>query len=84
MYKIEINKRLYKELEKYPKRDYEKIREKLDALRDDPRPRWVEKLQNSAYRLAVGNYRIIYEIDDKRVVIIVINVADRKDAYKKK
>ena len=85
MYKIDINERLEKRLLKIPKRDYKSIRDKLDELRENPRPRWVEKLTNRpGYRVSVGNYRIIYEIDDKKVVVIVIKISDRKDVYKKR
>lgn len=84
MYKIEINEKLFKKLQKIPRRDYEKIREKLLELQKNPRPRWIEKLQNRpCYRLAVGNYRILYDIDDHKIIIFVIDIDDRKNVYKR-
>ncbi len=84
MYRIELNLRLLKSLEKIPKRSYAKIIEKLNLLKKDPRPRWVEKLAaRPGYRISVGNYRIIFEIDDTKKQITVLAINDRKDAYKK-
>ena len=52
------------------------------ALEDNPRPYSYKKLKGrDAYRIRVGNYRIIYEIEDRILKIIVIDVGDRKEIY---
>lgn len=54
-----------------------------DALADDPRPPGYIKLTGiEAYRVRVGDYRIVYQIHDDRLIVLVVRVADRKDIYK--
>ncbi|MBS0655913.1 MAG: type II toxin-antitoxin system RelE/ParE family toxin [Verrucomicrobia bacterium] len=74
---------LKKYLKKLPKKDVEKILDTIESLAKDPRPRWVEKLKSRpGYRTRAGNYRIIYTIDDGKLIVCVIDVDDRKDVYK--
>ena len=55
------------------------------ALEDNQRPNGYKKLKcRDAYRIRVGNYRIIYEIEDRILKITVIETGDRKEIYKKK
>ena len=86
MYKILIKKSALKELENVPKIFRVKIISKIDELAIDPRPSGVRKLENAldTYRVRAGNYRIIYKIEDDQLLIEVIKVADRKDAYRNK
>ena len=52
------------------------------SLESNPRPLGCKKLKGrEAYRIRVGNYRIIYEIEDKILKVIVIDVSDRKEIY---
>lgn len=55
----------------------------IEALADDPRPDGVRKLQGveDIYRIRVGNYRVIYFIDDGELVVEVVRVAHRQGAY---
>ena len=55
-----------------------------ENLADDPRPKGVEKLQQNPrfWRVRTGDYRIVYNIDDAKVVIFVVVVRHRKDAYR--
>ncbi|MCF0054038.1 type II toxin-antitoxin system RelE/ParE family toxin [Dyadobacter sp. LJ53] len=57
----------------------------IDALMNNPRPQGVRKLENftNSYRIRIGNYRVIYSIEDDKLLIEVVKVADRKEAYKK-
>ena len=86
MYKILIKKSALKELENVPKIFRVKIISKIDELANDPRPSGVRKLENAldTYRVRAGNYRIIYKIEDDQLLIEVIKVTDRKDAYRNK
>jgi mRNA interferase RelE/StbE len=67
---------------KIPRADYIRIREKIALLAQDPRPRWSEKLKGlQSYRVPIGNYRIIYKIDDKMQTIVILDIGHRKDIY---
>ena len=84
-YKIEIKKSTQKEIYKLPDQDLKRILIKIEALADNPRPLDSQKLSGEEkYRVRVGNYRILYFIEDQLLVIIVIKVAHRKDVYKRK
>ena len=81
-YKIEIKRSAVKEIKKLPSKDLKKILAKISLLADDPRPNGCVKLSaDEKYRIRVGVYRILYEIIDKLLVIIVVKVAYRKDVY---
>ena len=84
-YTIKIEKKAEKFLKKVPTKDLLKLIQVIDALAENPRPRWVEKIKGtkeSIYRLAWGNYRILYTIVDDKLLVIVVDVNDRKDVYK--
>ncbi len=72
-----------KDLKEIPKQDVYRILEKIDALRDEPRPQGSVKLSGKEYyRVRQGNYRIIYEIQDSQLVVIVIKVRHRREVYR--
>lgn len=56
----------------------------VSALTDNPRPHGIKKLtgQDNSYRIRSGNYRVVYEIQDKQLVILVVMVGHRRDIYK--
>ena len=81
-YKIEIKRSAVKEIKKLPSKDLKKILAKIFSLADNPRPNGCVKLSaDDKYRIRVGVYRILYEIKDKLLVIIVVKVAHREDVY---
>ena len=81
MYNIEFSSKL--QTAKIPKQDYLRIRDKVIILAQDPRPRWSEKLKNrDAYRIAVGNYRVLYEIDEGKKLVVILTIGHRKDVYR--
>jgi len=83
MYEIIFQIDIKKYLKKLPKKDGEKIIDTIEALSKDPRPRGIEKLKGlPGYRVRAGNYRIVYTIDDGKLIICVIDVDHRKDVYK--
>jgi len=56
----------------------------IDALADNPRPHGVVKLKArkpAEWRIRVGNYRVVYEIHDAVLLVIVIEIGDRKNVY---
>ena len=80
-YLIDIDKAC----KKYPKRDKLAIVLALQGLQNNPRPDGVIKLSGNrdAYRIKVGDYRIIYHIQDKELIVLVIDIANRSSIYKK-
>lgn len=72
-----------KELEALPKKIVGRITAKIDGLAEDPRPHGCLKLrgEENQYRIRVGAYRVVYEIHDEKLVVLVVRVRDRKDAY---
>jgi mRNA interferase RelE/StbE len=81
-YKIYIKPTAVKELQKIPKRDVKRIIEKIQGLSSNPRPSGCEKLAaDEKYRVRQGRYRIIYAVEDDKLVILVIKIGHRKDVY---
>jgi len=82
-YKIYIKPTAVKELQKIPKRDVNKIIEKIRSLSSDPRPPGCEKLSaDEKYRVRQGSYRIVYSIEDDKLVVLIIKIGHRKDVYR--
>lgn len=83
-YEIKIEKKAIKKLEKIPQKDQKKIREKISSLEINPRPPESKKLKGyeRAYRLRHRDYRIVYEINDREVYILVFKVAHREGIYR--
>lgn len=82
-YSVLIKRSAAKELEAVPKKDREKVVAKIQGLATDPRPTGSEKLAgDSKYRIRHGDYRVLYEIDDATIVVVVVRVAHRREAYR--
>jgi len=82
-YTIEIKASATKQIRKLPQDLQEQIASTINDLATDPRPNGVKKLKNfDSYRVRVGDYRIIYQIQDNVLLIIVVRVGHRKDVYK--
>ena len=71
------------QLAKLPKKSREKMLAKITALADDPRPHGSIKLTdaNGLHRIKSGDYRAVYFIQDAELIVVVVRVADRKEAY---
>ena len=81
-YSLAIYRGASKTLAKIPSPDYERIRDAIRELANNPRPFGCKKLiGRPAWRIRVGNYRAIYEINDKKQIITVVDVGHRKDVY---
>ena len=83
-YKIFIKSSAAKELKRLPKTDVQRITSKIQALSKEPRPQGCEKLSaQERYRIRQGNYRIIYSIEDDKLIVYVVKIAHRGTVYKK-
>ena len=82
-YKVTFKKSVAKDLKNIANRDVQRILAQIDLLADNPRSEGCLKLSNmQQYRVRVGLYRIIYEIQDARLVIQVVKVGHRTNIYK--
>ena len=73
-------------MRKLPREARRKAIRAIDDLADDPRPAQAEPLRKDLrplWKLRVGNYRIVYRIEDDVLVVLVVVVADRKTVYEK-
>ena len=83
-YRVEIEKRAAKTLESINEPDYSRLKSAILNLEKNPRPLGYRKLKGrEAYRITVGNYRIIYEIIDNVLFVNVLLIGHRKDIYRK-
>ena len=81
-YELVFRKSVAKDLRALPNADVERILDRILALADDPRPPGCERFSGQArYRIRQGRYRIIYEIEDARLVVLIVKVAHRRDVY---
>jgi mRNA interferase RelE/StbE len=71
-------------MEKLPIRDYDRVDRAILALADDPRPPGCTRLRGRTdWRIRVGDYRIVYGIDDERRVVEILHVAHRREVYRR-
>ncbi len=83
-YRISLVPSAARQLKRLERPTQRRIRDAIDALADDPRPQRCSKLSGlDAYRIRVGDYRVIYQIRDDRLVVLVVRIAHRADAYRK-
>ncbi|MBL4755621.1 MAG: type II toxin-antitoxin system RelE/ParE family toxin [Flavobacteriales bacterium] len=83
IHKVLIERQAQKQLAKIKGTAYSLLKTAILKLADNPRPHGYKKLKGrNAYRIREGNYRVIYEIKDKILTVIVITIGHRKDIYK--
>lgn len=88
MHRIRLAKRAERGLRRIrqgDRRGYERIRTAIRALADEPSPEGAVKVSGfepPAWRIRVGKYRIVYEIYDDELVVVVVNVAPRGEVYR--
>jgi len=83
-YQVLLQPRARRDIEKLPNTVRERIAVAIDGLSDNPRRSGVKKLQGdeNLWRIRVGAYRIVYEIHDERLTVLVIRIGDRNDIYR--
>ena len=83
-YRVEFLPSALKEFEALPKAEKRKAARHIDSLADNPRPPAVKALQGQSriYRIRSGDYRIVYQVRDDVLVVLIIRVAHRSEAYR--
>jgi mRNA interferase RelE/StbE len=84
-YELVFKKSVAKDLRPLPKQDIRRILERLASLAVDPRPAGCEKLTSAErYRIRQGIYRIVYEIQDRRLLVLIVKIAHRREVYRQR
>lgn len=82
-YKIIVKPSAQKDLDKLQFKEVKKIAARIKQLSNNPRPIGVQKLSDDeGYRIRIGNYRVLFIIDDNAECISIYRIKHRKDAYK--
>lgn len=82
-YELAFKRSVATDLRQLPKKDLQRVLARIRDLSRDPRPPGCEKLSGlPRYRIRQGNYRIVYEIRDERLIVLIVKVAHRKDVYR--
>lgn len=83
-YRIEVSATAERQIRKLPWNDRIRVVRSIQALAADPRPPGCRKLSgyDDVFRVRIGRYRVLYSIEDRRLIIIVLKVGDRKDVYR--
>ena len=82
MYTVVIANQVKKELRKIQKHSLKRIYETIESLKIEPRPKGALKIKgNEGYRLRVGDYRILYAINDRDQVVYIFRVKSRGTVY---
>jgi mRNA interferase RelE/StbE len=84
-YRVELLPSAARALRKLDRRTQLRVEQKIAALADDPRPSGVKLLSSEEriYRLRAGDFRILYQVNDKVLVILVIAIGHRRDVYRR-
>ncbi|GLI36437.1 type II toxin-antitoxin system RelE family toxin [Desulforhabdus amnigena] len=83
-YQVLIPKPVQKQLDKLPEDARDRVLKRIMGLKKDSRPHGCVKLKGheNEYRIRVGDYRIRYEVNDQKCIVLLLHLKHRKDAYK--
>ena len=82
-YAVILRRAAEKELSRLPEKIHQRIAHKLLELENGPRPHGAQKLQgHEGYRIRIGDYRVLYLIDDKAKTVEVLAVGHRREVYR--
>jgi mRNA interferase RelE/StbE len=84
-YVVLLESQAEKELKSLPQGVLKRVDTKLQALSLNPRPRGVAKLkgkESEGWRLRIGDYRLLYQIDDKENVVRIYRIKHRREVYR--
>jgi mRNA interferase RelE/StbE len=83
-YQVEITREALRAMSKLDKPIRRRVQSAIDELQADPRPHGAIALQglSGAYRIRIGDYRVIYTINDDKLVVVVVDLGHRREIYR--
>ena len=84
-YRIEFSPRAERDFRNLPGDIQIRLKPHIDKLAHNPRPRGVEKMagEESLYRIRIGDYRVVYNIEDDILLILVVKIGHRREVYRR-
>lgn len=84
MYRVELVPSAARAFRNFDRAVQRRLAKRIDALAHEPRPAGVEKLRGtrSRYRVRTGDYRIIYEVEDDLLLVLVVRIGHRREVYR--
>ena len=83
MYHVQLSKAVQRSIKRLAPAVRQRVRSTIDALAQQPRPPGAQKMTGSdRWRVRVGNYRIVYHIEDDRLIVTVVRVGHRREGYR--
>jgi mRNA interferase RelE/StbE len=82
-YEVRIARAAEKDMDKLPATIHARVSTRILSLEDNPRPRGTKKLSGrEEYRLRIGEYRVLYIVDDNNGIVTVFAVSHRREVYR--
>ena len=83
-YEVILSPKAEKQLDALPKPIQRRIAEAAEGLETNPRPHGVKKLEgaDNLWRIRVGDYRLVYTIEDDRLIVLVVKIGHRREIYR--
>lgn len=84
LYQIEFSRQADRQFRSLPSQIKQRIKSRIDSLATTPRPHGSEKLSGieQLYRIWVGDYRIVYAVEDDRLLVLVVKIGHRREVYR--
>ena len=85
IYQVELAPAAKRQIRKLPQATQDRILDKLEELAATPRPPGAKRLENAQglWRVRVGDYRVVYQVEDQVLMVLVVRVGHRRVAYRK-
>lgn len=84
-YDLVFRQSVAEDLRRIPNDDVARILQRISGLADDPRPPRSEKLSSQErYRIRQGAYRIVYEIRDQELIVLIVRIGHRREVYRQR
>ncbi|MFZ1308326.1 MAG: type II toxin-antitoxin system RelE/ParE family toxin [Candidatus Microthrix subdominans] len=83
-YDVQVSRRAAQAIGRLPRKEQRRVQAAIELLAGEPRPPGCVAMSGEAsvYRVRVGSYRIVYEVVDRRLVVLVVRVGHRRDVYR--
>jgi mRNA interferase RelE/StbE len=83
-YRVEVSATAERQLKKIRREDAVRILRSMSLLASEPRPDGCRRMSgyDHLYRIRVGDYRVIYEIDGKQIVVVILKIGHRREGYR--